>query len=541
MCLMGWIMSRKGVLDKNTQKQLNRLNVSLFTPCLLFSKVAFSLSPEKLKELWIIPLFFVGVTSVSAVVAWTLGTLFRLRKSQRNFCMAAAMFNNSNSLPVALMQSLVVTVPGLKWDADDTGDAMLGRALGYLVLYSTMGMVLRWSYGVHLLTQADEEAVNSNFVASVSQDVSPPSGPVDFDIENVPSSPLHQTLSIAPIVDQLPAGLSNAASRHARAPLSPGARHPPLLLPHLPHSTRFFHSFPNTPVRSLSPSPASSVLPGTRLTDESEPEEGEDDEWGSHRPSVPTAPTPSARQRNVRRVIHSIKVTLKKINNFMTVPLWAALSSIVVALIPTLQHVMLAHVSPVKGFLESAGGCSIPITLVVLGAYFNQDTPTPAKVTVQHEELRNEDATGDEPDERTALISNGTLCEYDHPYGECGGCSGWRLDEGKPETRPSPGETRTVFVACVARMVVTPMIVLPCVGALTKFDVHRIFDDPVFVVSNVLLISAPPALTLAQITQAASGDAFERLISRTIFWAYCILTPPLALLYVVVGLYFSRL
>ena len=50
--------------------------------------------------------------------------------------------------------------------------------------------------------------------------------------------------------------------------------------------------------------------------------------------------------------------------------------------------------------------------------------------------------------------------------------------------------------------------------------------SPVFVVSNVLLIASPPALTLAQITQAASGDAFERLISRTIFWSYCVVTPP---------------
>ena len=56
--------------------------------------------------------------------------------------MAAAMFMNSNSLPIALMQSLVVTVHGLKWDIDDTKSAMLGRALTYLVLYSTLGMVV---------------------------------------------------------------------------------------------------------------------------------------------------------------------------------------------------------------------------------------------------------------------------------------------------------------------------------------------------------------------------------------------------------------
>ena len=53
------------------------------------------------------------------------------------------MFMNSNSLPIALMQSLVVTVPGLKWGDDDNNDAMVGRALTYLVLYSTLGMVVR--------------------------------------------------------------------------------------------------------------------------------------------------------------------------------------------------------------------------------------------------------------------------------------------------------------------------------------------------------------------------------------------------------------
>jgi predicted permease len=75
-------------------------------------------------------------------VAYLLGTAFRLKRSQRSFAMAAAMFMNSNSLPIALMQSLVITVPGLKWGNDDTRSAMIGRALTYLVLHSTLGMVV---------------------------------------------------------------------------------------------------------------------------------------------------------------------------------------------------------------------------------------------------------------------------------------------------------------------------------------------------------------------------------------------------------------
>ena len=37
----------------------------------------------KLRELWVIPIFFVIVTVVSMVVAYVLGLIFRLKRSQR--------------------------------------------------------------------------------------------------------------------------------------------------------------------------------------------------------------------------------------------------------------------------------------------------------------------------------------------------------------------------------------------------------------------------------------------------------------------------
>lgn len=94
--------------------------------------------------MWIIPLGFVLITGVSALVAWSLSKMFRLKKSQTAFAICAAMFQNSNSLPIALVQSLVSVVPGLKWGAHDSKDQMLGRALTYLVLYSTLGMVVSY-------------------------------------------------------------------------------------------------------------------------------------------------------------------------------------------------------------------------------------------------------------------------------------------------------------------------------------------------------------------------------------------------------------
>jgi predicted permease len=118
------------------------------------------LFPGKLKELWIIPIFFLLLIGTSSGIAWFLGNLFRLKPSQRypllissgrcrsncfrrKFLMAAATCMNANSLPIALLQSLTATIPDLKWGEDDTTDAILGRALTYLLICGTMGQIVR--------------------------------------------------------------------------------------------------------------------------------------------------------------------------------------------------------------------------------------------------------------------------------------------------------------------------------------------------------------------------------------------------------------
>jgi len=217
------------------------------------------------------------------------------------------------------------------------------------------------------------------------------------------------------------------------------------------------------------------------------------------------------------------------LNNFMTVPLWAALASILVACIRPLQHALEAHLQPIKGAVASAGSCSIPVTLVVLGAYFY---PPP----------NEDDSQGARPghSRRKTLPKSKSSSSLMHSVREMFGRNSSEHRSQKPE--PSrPGETKTVIIAVASRMIITPMVLLPLIALSSRFNLQAVFDDPVFVVANVLLISSPPALTLAQITQAASGDAFERLISRTIFWAYCVVTPPATVLYVVIGLVLSKL
>ncbi|KAG9042983.1 hypothetical protein FS837_010172 [Tulasnella sp. UAMH 9824] len=556
LCFCGWLLARRGIIDKRTQKQLNRINVSLFTPSLLFSKVAFALSPQKLKV--------VVVTAVSAAVAWFLSVLFRLKRTQRNFAIAAAMFNNSNSLPIALMQSLVISVGGLKWGKDDHKDSMLGRALSYLVLYSTLGMMLRWSYGVHLLSQADDEPLPEVLDSDSDEDTTRRHSvtfniPGDEEDERTPRSPalVEAAFTHANLRDGTDSDATTPVAPNtitAPPPRTPGLRPTPQRQP------SFFYSFPNTPTRSrvdltktfgvnrTTPVP---TAPGVGSPD---PDADLNDEWGGLPRGNITAPASSRWESLFRRFKNRLGKIWEGFNEFMTVPMWAALLSLIVACVQPFQHALQDHMQPVKGALVAAGNCSIPVTLVVLGAYFHTpppENPTPAPAPPAATRVAEE---GD-ADARRRSGSHWSSSELSVATLTDNIREAIKLRVGGYKKLNSPtmskrelkeklarkGEGRTVFVAIVSRMILAPALVLPAVAALAYYDLQRVTDDPVFVVSMVLLVSSPPALTLAQITQAASGDAFERLISKTIFWSYCIFTPPLTIVYVVIGLLLSKM
>ncbi|KAF8483287.1 auxin efflux carrier [Russula ochroleuca] len=455
VCISGYVLARRGILDKPTQK------VITFICYLVLSRSPYSLFfPEKLRELWIIPIFFLLVTGVSLGVAWLLGNLFRLRPSQRNFAMAAATFMNSNSLPVALLQ-----VPRCY---HDTKDAIIGRALTYLLLCSTLGQFIRWSYGVHLLSKAVSLEVVEN-----APELRDESG-LTSDADEEDPERTRRSLGI----------FSDNFDRLSPSPTmgKPG--------PTRRHSAHIFYSFPSTPYFP------SIQLPPDAETNSVFESDSDSDSEELRMPGVVTG--------------------------FLTPPLWASIISLIVALCQPLQHLLEVHLHPVQGAITQAGNCSIPITLVVLGAYFYRP---PVKPVTPPSGARTKRKASFASSVREIFRLKGR--EGDSPSGTL------------HPTRK--GEGKTIFVSILARMVVVPLLFLPlmAIGALRNHP--PVFQDPVFILSNVLLLASPPALTLAQITQAVSSDAFERLLSRTIFWSYCFVAPPAMVTYAVIAMLITKL
>ncbi|KAG0273313.1 hypothetical protein BGZ95_010874 [Linnemannia exigua] len=155
----GVILSRTGYLSQSAQKSISKVNLYFMTPCLLFTKIASTINWTQFKAFWPIPVFYVLFSLCSWIVAKVGSRLFRFSKDEEKFVIASIVFSNTNSLPMALLQSLAFSAAGdrLLRDADDTREAVAARGISYILFYAIFGNLVRWSYGFTLLVPKDKE------------------------------------------------------------------------------------------------------------------------------------------------------------------------------------------------------------------------------------------------------------------------------------------------------------------------------------------------------------------------------------------------
>lgn len=171
ICFSGYVVARAGLLTSAGQKVMSLINVDLFTPCLVFTKLASSLSVDKLDDILIIPVFYGISTIIAYLCSRATSRFLRLNAPETDFVTAMGVFGNSNSLPVSLTLSLAYTLPDLLWDRiqDDDSDKVASRGILYLLIFQQLGQILRWSWGFNTLLRkrtpeelATYESVDSN-------------------------------------------------------------------------------------------------------------------------------------------------------------------------------------------------------------------------------------------------------------------------------------------------------------------------------------------------------------------------------------------
>lgn len=503
--LPGYIVARQGMFDADAQKFVANLNVQLFTPCLIFTKLASQLTAEKLVELAIIPVIFVAQTLVSYLCSIGISKLFRFPKRAQNFVTAMGVFGNSNSLPISLVISLSKTLTGLHWSKipGDNDDEVAARGILYLLIFQQLGQLVRWSWGYHVLLAPPEKYEGTD----EQRDSHMEGGSYNDE----PPSPLEEETvaeSGSESADARGKGIMNSTSEYTSGTATPmnGKRYADSESDSnsICSCNTSCNSDASSRQREALLAPADGNGIGHNPGNLAGHGEVNGHSYANGFKKIEEQPKTWAGRvkRNVQRKLRTASAKISELFNkifssmplpvqkalsminrwvmkflyglweFMNPPLWAMLAAIIVASVPKLQHLFFDHGTFINNSVSRAvaqsGGVAVPLILVVLGANL-------ARNTLPQESL----GTDDPKLERNLLIAS-----------------------------------------LISRMLLPTIIMAPILALMAKYVPISILDDPIFVIVCFLLTGAPTALQLAQICQI--NNVYMGAMARILFQSYVI-------------------
>lgn len=500
VALPGYVIARMGHFDAEKQKFLANLNVQIFTPCLIFTKLASQLNAGKLAELAVIPVIFVIQTIVSYLVSLAVAKICRLNKRPANFVTAMAVFGNSNSLPISLVVSLSQTLKGLHWDRipGDNDEEVAARGILYLMIFQQLGQLVRWTWGYNVLLAPkkpedveDSDDETRTLEEGNNVDEAPP-GAGGVLIPGLDSGLIHDghhedgNRSSDESDTYEPAGRTPVANTSRASPNESEDEQDSSLIKkrrkYNSNSTRF-----GLPQNGSD----DEIMSFPRVHDLDEPEPSTEIKGLVRRAKLGVKRNCLALKvkliRVSRRAFHGLPVPMqnalvkmgngtsrffKGLAEFMNPPLWAMLIAIIVASIPDLQRLFFQEGSFIKNSvtsaLKSSAGVAVPLILVVLGANLARNT--------QNQEAKD-------PEEEQI-------------------------------------GTRLLVASLVSRMLLPTLIMAPMLALIAKYVPVSILDDPIFVIVCFLLSGAPSALQLAQICQL--NEVYELVMSKILFQSYVV-------------------
>ncbi|KAK0656291.1 auxin efflux carrier [Cercophora newfieldiana] len=515
--LPGYIIARLGHFDADKQKFLANLNVMLFTPCLIFTKLASQLNADKLVELGVIPIIFVIQTLVSYLVAMIVTKCFGFNKRASNFVTAMGVFGNSNSLPISLVISLSQTLKGLHWDKipGDNDDEVAARGILYLMIFQQLGQLVRWSWGYHVLLapkdkydEYNDESIEEgryrgeHHSSEEEQSLLLGIDPNEMDNEGTlgaPESPsqtdgseIYEPAGRTPVVGSSRGSPSESEDESDTIRKAPMKIHPTGFPDHIQGD--FDGNDDADGILSF---------PSIRASGESETPSGIKGLWARTKPACKSIKSRvseklvTTAQKMFNALPRPIQTSLLALYGiwvrvytflweFMNPPLWAMLFAVVVASVPDLQRLFFEEESfintSVTSAIKSSAGVAVPLILVVLGANLARNTQKRENIDAEEKQIG----------------------------------------------------TKLLVASLICRMLLPTLIMAPILAVFAKYVPVSILDDPIFVIVCFLLTGAPSALQLAQICQI--NNVYEAVMGKILFQSYVIWILPSTLLLVMCAL-----
>ncbi|KAF2124719.1 kinase-like protein [Dothidotthia symphoricarpi CBS 119687] len=473
--LPGYIVARTGHFDAENQKFLANLNTQLFTP--FFTKLASQLTADKLSDLAVIPLIFVVQTLVSYLAALIVSRICGFKKRASNFLVAMAVFGNSNSLPISLVISLSKTLSGLHWDKlpGDNDNEVAARGILYLLIFQQLGQLVRWTWGFNVLlapasTYSNEDGGIRSALESgeyrdheaqgllddshsdyESGDVTSYTNSTDAsdtdsfsDREGVLASTDFVTPTNGNVTVRGAGNFNGNTNGDANGSFDPYKQD------NIPKGIKGWPKRTKMAIKQSAKSVSDKIAYAGRRVFQTLPK------W---------------LQQPLSKFYSVTARFLGGLWEFMNPPLWAMLVAIIVASVPSLQHLFFDPGTLISNSVTRAvnqsGQVAVPLILVVLGANLARNT------------LPKEDQHS--------------------------------MEDPKVERN-------LVIASLVSRMLIPTIFMAPMLALTAKYVPVSILDDPIFIIVCFLLSGAPTALQLAQICQI--NNVYMGAMSRILFQSY---------------------
>ncbi|KAK3844417.1 MAG: membrane transport protein-domain-containing protein [Linnemannia gamsii] len=511
----GVLLTKAGLLSPQTQRGLSKINLYFLTPCLIFTKIASALNWDRFITFWPIPLIYFSLCATNWTIAQIGSRLLRLSREETRFATASIMFFNNNSLPIALVQSLAMSGAAklLLRDEDDTAEAVLARGVSYILFTSVFDNLVRWSFGLNLLSHHKGDETNGKDDGSSSNDN-------DDNISNSDSA--------APVA---------IAGNEQGDVIIDVDSHP---APHvLPESTA------NTVQRTWT-SRIVAVLKKAR---------------GLLQPPLVTAIV-ALIVGLIQPLHHLFMDPDSKVFIFLIKPLDTCGRAAVPMILLCLGAQVLSFDSAPSTALPAMTGSSLETASASSTTANSSRAPTPYGTTYTSEPQYSHDinnrrgsnsssssSTSGNSNESSPLLSHSTTGatisaqkstedQPQHPHRhdhhlELGSHNN-KISSTNIHNHKTNNNNKSVPFILFCRMFLSPLLTLPAILLIPNSISPALLGDPIFRLTMVMLSASPTAVNMMQICQI--NGFFEKKMARLLFWSYCVVGVPGILIWVMVAL-----
>jgi predicted permease len=105
--LIGFWITRRGILPENVLSLLSRLAIDIALPCMVFASILVNFSPDEFPDWWQLPLWWFAFAAVSLVL--TLITMFLSNKETRGEFALNLFFQNGLFMPLIIISGIFGT------------------------------------------------------------------------------------------------------------------------------------------------------------------------------------------------------------------------------------------------------------------------------------------------------------------------------------------------------------------------------------------------------------------------------------------------